>query len=469
MKIVRIKPSFESFRTAARSLLATNLPPGDVLWETIDAQQPLLGSLGNEMDVAPTSTVAVPPRFIDLARNVCSFRDDSKWPLLYRVLWRISHGERELLSIAVDDDVNRLLMMEKHVRRDRHKMTAFVRFREISTDVGVRYVAWYRPDHLIVRDVAPFFAKRFAAMRWSILTPDESAHFDSATKEVSFSAGIPQRDAPDADALEDLWRRYYRSTFNPARVNLKLMKREMPQRFWDLLPETQNLPELLKNAPRRVELMVKDQPLNHRGAEAFMPTDRTLAQMRVAVQKCRGCAICEHATQAVFGEGPADARAMLVGEQPSDQEDLIGRPFVGPSGQLLNECLQSIGIERSALYVTGVVKHFKFERRGHRRIHSTANAREIAACVPWLHAEIQAVKPQMILCLGATAARALIGPEFRLTRQRGVVVTDATYASWMMATFHPSALLRIPDDSLRQQARQQFMQDLATFKAALAA
>src|SRR5690349_20061908 len=106
MKIVRIKPSFESFRTAARSLLATNLPPGDVLWETIDAQHPLLGSLGNEMDVAPTSTVAVPPRFIELARTVCSFRDDSKWPLLYRVLWRIVHGERELLSIAVDDDVN---------------------------------------------------------------------------------------------------------------------------------------------------------------------------------------------------------------------------------------------------------------------------------------------------------------------------------------------------------------------------
>jgi DNA polymerase len=189
--------------------------------------------------------------------------------------------------------------------------------------------------------------------------------------------------------------------------------------------------------------------------------------MRVAVQKCRGCAICEHATQAVFGEGPEDARAMLVGEQPSDQEDLTGRPFVGPSGQLLNECLDSVGINREQLYISGVVKHFKFERRGHRRIHSTANAREIAACVPWLHAEIHAVKPRMILCLGATAARALISPEFRLTRQRGTVVTNVPHARWMMATFHPSALLRIPDESLRQQSRQQFMQDLATFKAAL--
>jgi probable DNA metabolism protein len=516
MRLVTIERNFESWRTVARALLAARVPPEQVLWTEAGAAQPMLAGLaGQELpsaspspgtpgegwgggqpgwggdqpraprDPAPTPAlprrtgggssalpvslgVVVPPRFLDLAQTVASFRDDGRWWLLYRGLWRIAlGGERHLLEIATDDDVHQLLSMEKRVRFDRHKMTAFVRFREISTDVGPHYVAWYRPDHLIVRDTASFFAKRFATMRWSILTPDECAHHDPHTRSVTFTPGVPSSHAPAGDNLEDLWRSYYASVFNPARVNVAAMKKEMPARFWDVLPETRDIPELLRDAPRRVGLMVRNQPRDQRGATAFLPAEPTLDNLRVAVQTCRGCSICEHATQAVFGEGPANAMAMLVGEQPGDQEDLAGRPFVGPAGQLMDEALATTGLDRSALYITGVVKHFKFERRGHRRIHATPNAREIAACVPWLHAEIAAVRPRMILCLGATAARALLGREFRLTQDRGRVLTTAPHAPWMMATFHPSALLRIPDETRRAATHRLFLSDLAASRDAL--
>ncbi len=401
-----------------------------------------------------------------LAKTVACYRGEERWALLYRVLWRIVHGEHELLEIAIDDDVHRLLAMERRVRFDRHKMTAFVRFREVQADDGPHYVAWYTPDHYIVRETAPFFARRFATLRWSILTPDTSAHWNG--EMLSFTPGVEVSEAPAADDLEDLWRTYYRNIFNPARIKLNAMKKEMPVRFWDVLPETQDIPELLQSAPRRVKLMVSQAPAE-KSAAAFIPPAATLDQLQKAACTCQGCPLHATATQAVFGEGPATARAMVIGEQPGDQEDLTGRPFVGPAGQLLDRALQEIGIQRSSLYVTNTVKHFKFEPRGKRRIHSKPNAREISACMPWLLAEINQIRPRQILCLGATAAQALLGREFRMTQSRGQVHTTSRHAPWLMATFHPSALLRIPDEKLREAMYKQFMTDLRTFRDALEA
>ena len=180
------------------------------------------------------------------------------------------------------------------------------------------------------------------------------------------------------------------------------------------------------------------------GAEEFVPARRTLPAMREAVQGCRGCGLYANATQAVFGEGPERAEILMVGEQPGDQEDRRGKPFVGPAGQILSEALEEAGIDRTQVYVTNAVKHFKFEPRGKRRIHKRPSAEEILACKPWLEAELEAVKPTALVALGATAAQDLFGRAFRVTRQRGEFL-DFPFAPLVMATIHPSAVLRADD------------------------
>lgn len=195
-------------------------------------------------------------------------------------------------------------------------------------------------------------------------------------------------------------------------------------------------------------------------AAEFIPKTTSLSVLREAVDGCRGCAIYCNATQGVFGEGPKDATVVFVGEQPGDQEDRAGKPFVGPAGQVLDEGLVAAGIPRDQTYVTNAVKHFKWEPRGTRRLHSKPSAREVAACRPWLQTELSVIKPKMVVCLGATAAQSLMGPAFRITRQRGQVLADTPWAPWLMATAHPSAILRIPEDDLRQRARAEFIDDL---------
>jgi uracil-DNA glycosylase len=195
-------------------------------------------------------------------------------------------------------------------------------------------------------------------------------------------------------------------------------------------------------------------------AADLIPPRASLAKLRAIAAGCTACPLYAAATQTVFGEGPATARLMLVGETAGDQEDLQGRPFVGPAGKLLDRCLAEAGLDRKAAYVSNVVKHFKFTPRGKRRIHGKPNATEIRACIPWLMAEIDRVKPEMIVCLGATAAKALLGASFRVTQQRGVPVPSAL-ASIVMATVHPSSLLRA-DDADRENQIARFTADLKT-------
>ncbi|HEV7735241.1 MAG TPA: UdgX family uracil-DNA binding protein [Candidatus Binatia bacterium] len=190
-----------------------------------------------------------------------------------------------------------------------------------------------------------------------------------------------------------------------------------------------------------------------------MPRSPTLTRLRAAAASCRDCDLWERATQTVFGEGPARARLLLVGEQPGDEEDVRGQPFVGPAGRLLDEALEAAGIDRRDAYVTNVVKHFKWEPRGKRRIHQKPTAREIAACRRWLDAEIAAVRPEAIVCLGATAARALLGAGFRVTAHHGEAV-ESSLAPLVVATTHPSAVLRMPDADARRQAMAQLVDDL---------
>jgi uracil-DNA glycosylase len=191
----------------------------------------------------------------------------------------------------------------------------------------------------------------------------------------------------------------------------------------------------------------------------LIPTKASLDELREAAKSCKNCDLWKLGTQTVFGEGAAHSKLMLVGEQPGDQEDLAGKPFVGPAGKLLDNALVEAGIDRKKVYVTNAVKHFKWEPRGKRRIHKKPNAAEISACRPWLDAEIAAIRPKVIVCLGATAAQALLGKDFRVTQHRGEFI-ESTLASYVAATVHPSSILRAPDENTRHEEMARFIADL---------
>ena len=201
-------------------------------------------------------------------------------------------------------------------------------------------------------------------------------------------------------------------------------------------------------------------------AAPLIPPEPTIPKLREAAMTCRACELWKRGTQTVFGEGRSKARVMLVGEQPGDQEDIQGRPFVGPAGKILDKALEEAGINRDEVYVTNVVKHFNWEPRGKRRIHKKPNSMEITACKPWIEAEIDVIKPDVIVCLGATAAQALLGREFRVSTQRGTWVSSPL-APFVMATVHPSSLLRAPDEVTRRLETKRFIQDLKLVREAL--
>jgi uracil-DNA glycosylase len=377
---------------------------------------------------------------------------------MYRLLHRLTHGEPHALDLYTDDDTRAFDLMHKAVRRDRHKMTAFVRFRKVEHDGADYYVAWYEPDHYVVPLVVDHFRDRFGVMNWSILTPDACAHWD--TRTLTLSPGLSRAFAPADDELESLWLSYYGSIFNPARLKLNAMRKEMPVRYWQNLPEAQLIPDLIRRAPQRALKMIDVAQASASEANVTeVPQTTSLDVLQSAAHGCTRCELYKHATQTVFGKGPADPSAVLVGEQPGDQEDRAGEPFIGPAGQLMDEVLAEVGIDRSRLYVTNAVKHFKFEQRGTRRIHAKPSAREVAACHVWLEREMQILKPQTLVLLGATAAQSLIGSQFRITKQRGQPF-ESDWSPWTIATYHPSALLRAPDESTRRQMRDDFAADL---------
>ncbi|HEU5235953.1 MAG TPA: UdgX family uracil-DNA binding protein [Pyrinomonadaceae bacterium] len=210
--------------------------------------------------------------------------------------------------------------------------------------------------------------------------------------------------------------------------------------------------------------MTKDK--SETSAKDFFPDRKSIKAFREAAADCQACDLWERGTQTVFGDGARQAKVIFVGEQPGNEEDLSGKPFVGPAGRLLDDALIEAGIDRTQTYVTNVVKHFKWEPRGKRRIHKKPNATEIAACRPWVEAEIDLVKPKVIVCLGATAAQALLGPQFKVSKQRGQFM-ESTLAPYIVATVHPSSILRAPDDETRHLEKRRFIDDLKKVAHAL--
>lgn len=412
----------------------------------------------------------VPAGFLDLAEKAGLHSDAERFALLYRVLWRLQE-QRGLLEIATDPDIARLAGMAKNVRRDAHKLHAFLRFREIAAEDGPRYVAWFEPSHHILRAEAGFFVRRFAQLRWSILTPALCAHWDGAA--VAFTPGALRTDAPAEDAKEELWLAYFAAIFNPARLKPAAMRAEMPRKYWKNLPEAALIPQLIAGAPARVAAMVAHgvtaptpQPQSPRriATESSVTSPAGLAAELAA---CRACPLHAAATQPVPGEGPPDAALMFVGEQPGDEEDLAGRPFVGPAGRLFDRACAEAGIDRAAAYVTNAVKHFKFIPRGKRRIHQKPDAGEVEHCRPFLARELALVRPRLVVALGATAAAALTGRSVAVTRERGRVLAGRG-GERVFITVHPSFLLRLPGEAERAAEYARFVADLRG-AAALAA
>ena len=445
---------FESFRKAARPLTAAGVKPAEIIWQDpAEAQTDLFGSASQaELPDAPASQVAprVPRRFVELAEIAVLFRSADRFDLLYRVLYRLTHGAPQLLEDEVDVDVRALQLRVQSVRKDEHRMHAFVRFRKLQLEAAEHFVAWYAPEHHILRLAAPFFERRFAAMRWSILTPDESAHWDGAT--LQYGPGAPRSQAPEADELEALFRTYYSATYNPARANLPLLRKHIPATFARHMPELDQLPVLMQaraggNAPIEAD-----------SAASLVPAGADISALREAARTCLACPAGELGTQTVFGEGNTSARLCLVGEQPGDEEDRRGKPFVGPAGQVLDRALAEAKVPRAELYVTNAVKHFMYIYRGERRLHSKPSLRIVRACKPWLEAELKAVQPEVVLCLGATAAQSFMGPRFSITRNRGRVF-ETPWAKAFIVTYHPSAILRM-DEGPAAQAYADLVADL---------
>ncbi len=296
------------------------------------------------------------------------------------------------------------------------------------------------------------------------MTPDESVAWDQ--QSLTYFAGVDRSAAPSSDQLEDLWRTYYANIFNPARIKLDAMRKEMPVRHWATMPETSIIDDMLKAAPERVQKMIERSEGFARSAADYFPSGpepHTLTELAEAAKRCQACDLHCHATQVVFGQGPQSARIVMVGEQPGDQEDLAGQPFIGPAGEVLNRALSEAGLNRQELYITNVVKHFKFERSGKRRLHKRPDSREIRACRPWFEAEWAQLQPTVLVCLGATPATALIQPGFRIQQQRGQWVSSR-FCPNTLATWHPSSILRLPDEHQRALRFDELVADLRRVK-----
>ena len=468
------------WRDAARAFAAAGISPEEIDWREKDEE----ADLAFQRDAMPPAPIMarkpmiVPTAFIDLAETVLCHSDPVRFSLLYRLLWRLQL-DRQLLEVASDEDVVRARLMAKNVRRDAHKMTAFVRFKEVGAVSADRrkFLAWFEPDHHIVRRTAPFFQRRFTDMDWLIATPKGSAAWDGERLMLN---DAPCEKPNLTDATDELWRTYYASIFNPARLKLKAMQSEMPKKYWKNLPEADLIPGLIASAESKVRAMAAREatqslPFHDRLQEAarnipVVPEAPagTLEALRADAAVCTRCPLHATATQTVFGEGPRDAEVMFVAEQPGDQEDISGRPFVGPAGRLLDQVIAEAGIDRSRLYVTNAVKHFKYEPRGKRRIHQKPNMGEVNHCRWWLDLEMALVKPKLIVAMGATALAALTDAKQRLQDVRGKAIAIDDRRT-LFVTVHPSYLLRIPDERLKAEELARFREDMAKIQRLMAA
>ena len=455
--------TFAQWREAARGLLRAGVPPEAVTWGApggdLFSGAPAPGTPPHNVPIQlqeQQTAPQVPRSLLEMLQAAACYREADRslfpWSFLYRVLWRWQQGEHDVQSPA-DPDGARLHAMVKSVRREEHDMHAYIRFRERPIEAGApRFVAWFEPRHDVLPQVAEHFVSRMGKVSWMIATPDASVLWDGKTLH---NCGPLMSSAADLDdGGEALWLTYYRSIFNPARLNTSVMQSHIPSRCWKNLPEGALVPSLVSQAGLGARRIGQVQAVGRRSGATIpiAPEDaQPERQQPSKLDECRRCELWQHATQAVGGAGPKRAPIMIVGEQPGDQEDLAGAPFVGPAGKLLDQVFEQAGLDRKSVYLTNAVKHFKWEPRGKRRLHKTPVQREIEACHYWLEKELAACKPKVIVAMGATALKSVM-------QEKNVTLKDKLGRpvrhgdSWVVTIYHPSYVLRVPDEASRQEA-----------------
>lgn len=465
-----VEDDFDGWRRAARALLAAQIPPERIYWTVAGGDAPGLFAAETTLPspVADGQGGTVPRALLSLIRLALRHSAPDRFALAYRILWRLRRAP-QLHHDPADPDMIALAGLSRSVRRDMHKMHAFVRFRKVG-EVGGResFAAWFEPDHHIGRAVAGFFRNRYAGMDWLIVTPGVSIGWDGSL--LREGPGGSRDDVPDSDAVEAEWCAYYASIFNPARVKIGAMKREMPVRYWRNLPESKLIPVLMQNAEMRVDAMVKPRAqadllgeMNGISPETTRHFD-SLKALYGALRTEDQAPSEGFSDHIVPGEGSTSARLLIVGEQPGDQEDRHGRPFVGPAGQLLDTCLAEAGIDRDCIFLTNAVKRFKFTPRGKRRLHATPTSGDITHYRWWLAEEIKLIDPAVVVALGATALHALSGRKQALAPVRGEILP------WqdrhLLVSVHPSFLLRLPDPQAKAIEQRRLVRDLSKAVAA---
>jgi DNA polymerase len=417
---------WNGWRQAARHLALAGIEPAEVSW-----------SVGGNSDALPTASggFSLPRALIGMAEAAIQAREPERFGLLYSLVWRAHAGER-IMEDPTDPDLALVRRLALSVRAEAHRMRTNLRYLPIEEAGETRYLGWFAPLHFVLPANAQLIARRFPGLRWSIVTPDGAAHWDR--QELRFGTGV--RSIADDATLSAWWDQYGADLMADAQPDVSVPEAEA-------LDERPRSPDVAPLSPVVIEAS-RDPALTAAARDALA---------------CERCPLHEAATQTVFGEGPAGATVMFVGEQPGDQEDVIGRPFVGPAGQMMDRALEEAGIDRRMVYVTNAVKHFKFTPRGKRRIHQTPEVPEIEACKFWLGLEREVVRPKLLVLMGGSAARAIMGRAVTISRERGRPLTlpDGQMA---FVTVHPSYLLRLPDEEAKKREYAAFVRDLRSVR-----
>jgi uracil-DNA glycosylase family protein len=416
---------WDGWRSATRALVLAGTPPEDIAWH--------VGPGRGDPLPADGGSFGVPRLLVALAAQAFQARDPARFDLLYRLVWRAQASE-PVLELEDDAELTRARRLALAVRADGHRMRTHLRFLRQGEDGVLFYLGWYAPSHFVLEATARLLARRFPALPLVILTPDGSAHWDG--RVLRFGAGLDGAAVPDDASLAAQWWDYRSDILATTRIGTPIPEAEE-------LDEDPRPPDRPPLGPVVLPARV-DPPLQEATAEAV---------------GCRRCPLWEAATQTVFGEGPSDAALLFIGEQPGDQEDVIGRPFVGPAGQILDRALEEAGIDRRRIYITNAVKHFKFVPRGKRRIHQTPEAPELLACKPWLDAERVRLQPKLTVLMGATAASAVLERPVTIGRERGRPFPLANGGQGFI-TVHPSYLLRVPDEEAKAREYERFVAEL---------
>jgi len=447
--------NFETWLAAASTLIAAEAAPPLVDWGDNDGVESLFAA--NHVTPASTSMILdLPAGLRQRLEEACCYLGKERWSLPYRVLWRCLHNDWAAL-LPGDTDGSPFARRERAVRGAAHAMKGFLRFQERPDNMhSPRFVAWYEPPHDVLQPVAHHFAERMGSNTWLIATPLGSANWDG--KRLAFGPPL-SKPAQNEDLIEALWLDYYRSTFNPERLNPELMQAHLPSVQQRSLPEARLIPAMISQAQLgQSRQAIAASPVISKKASCTTGRNTRLS-LGDELEHCKRCGLWEHATYPVGGSGPANARVIIVGEQADDHDDLIGEPFSGELGRFLESLLTAAGIEREDVYLTHAVKHFRFESIQLQRRYRAPTTAHLEACRHWLEQELAQIPAIAIVALGRSAAQALLQTEVPLPTGEAPLVMQLAEKR-VFVTWHPAYAQKTANPQARNAAQAHIVASL---------